>query len=103
VSVATLPLNAAARLDLRDVLRYLGGTGINELHLEAGAVLSGALLAEGLVDELVVYMAPHVMGDAGRGLFTLPGLERMSQRIGLVIQDVRAVGAELRMTARLAG
>jgi diaminohydroxyphosphoribosylaminopyrimidine deaminase/5-amino-6-(5-phosphoribosylamino)uracil reductase len=102
VSVDTLPVNAAGQLDLQGVMHYLGGAGINEVHVEAGAVLCGALLADRLVDELVIYMAPHLMGDAARGLFALPGLQHMTQRIALSIQDVRAVGKDLRITARLA-
>jgi diaminohydroxyphosphoribosylaminopyrimidine deaminase/5-amino-6-(5-phosphoribosylamino)uracil reductase len=102
VSVDTLPLNAAGQLNLQHVLHYLGGAGINEVHVEAGAVLCGALLADRLVDELLIYMAPHLMGDAARGLFALPGLQHMTQRITLSIQDVRAVGKDLRITARLA-
>jgi diaminohydroxyphosphoribosylaminopyrimidine deaminase/5-amino-6-(5-phosphoribosylamino)uracil reductase len=102
VSVDVLPLNAAGQLDLQAVLRYLGGAGINEVHVEAGAILCGALLADRLIDELVIYMAPHLMGDAARGLFALPGLQHMSQRIALAIQEVRAVGKDLRITARLA-
>jgi diaminohydroxyphosphoribosylaminopyrimidine deaminase/5-amino-6-(5-phosphoribosylamino)uracil reductase len=102
VSVDMLPLNGDGRLDLHAVLRYLGGTGINEVHVEAGAVLCGALLADRLIDELVIYMAPHLMGDAARGLFALPGLQHMTQRIDLSINDVRAVGRDLRITARLA-
>ena len=72
---------------------------INEVHLEAGATLAGALLAGGWVDELLVYLAPHLMGDAAHGLFRLPGLERMEQRIGLSIRDIRAVGRDWRITA----
>jgi len=102
VSVDTLPLNAAGQLDLQGVMRYLGGAGINEVHVEAGTVLSGALLADRLVDELVIYMAPHLMGDAARGLFALPGLQHMTQRIALSIDEVRAVGKDLRIKARLA-
>jgi diaminohydroxyphosphoribosylaminopyrimidine deaminase/5-amino-6-(5-phosphoribosylamino)uracil reductase len=102
VSVDTLPLNAAGQLNLQHVLQYLGSAGINEVHVEAGAVLCGALLADRLVDELVIYVAPHLMGDAARGLFALPGLQHMTQRIALSIQDVRAVGKDLRITARLA-
>lgn len=102
VSVDVLPLNAAGQLDLQAVLRYLGGAGINEVHVEAGAILCGALLADRLIDELVIYMAPHLMGDAARGLFALPGLQHMTQRIALSIQDARAVGKDLRITARLA-
>ena len=71
------------------------------MHLEAGATLCGALLQAGLIDELVIYMAPHLMGDAARGLFTLPGLEQMAQRIKLSINDIRAVGDDWRITARI--
>jgi len=72
------------------------------VHVEAGAILSGALLADRLIDELVIYMAPHLMGNAGHGLFALPGLQRMAQRIDLSIQDIRTVGKDLRITARVA-
>ena len=98
VSLVTLPLQEG-RLDLVAVLRHLGGLELNEVHVEAGATLCGALLQAGLVDELVIYMAPHLMGDAARGLFTLPGLERMAQRIDLKVTDIRAVGEDWRITA----
>ena len=98
VSVATLPLTAG-RLDLEAVMKHLGSIEINEVHVEAGADLSGALLQAGLIDELVIYMAPHLMGDAARGLFTLPELERMEQRVELAISDIRAVGRDWRITA----
>ena len=98
ISVVTLPMDGS-RLDLAAVMAYLGRMEINEVHLEAGATLSGALLAVGRVDELLVFLAPHLLGDAGRGLFTLPGLERMEQRIGLSISDIRAVGRDWRITA----
>ena len=101
VSVQTLPL-VQGRLQLAGVLHYLGGLQLNEVHLEAGATLCGALLQAGLVDELVVYMAPHLMGDAARGLFVLPGLEHMQQRIRLSITDIRAVGDDWRISATLA-
>lgn len=98
VTVATLPVQAG-RLDLAAVLAHLGGLEMNEVHVEAGATLCGALLQAGLVDELVIYMAPHLMGSAARGLFALPGLERMAQRIGLDVADIRAVGEDWRITA----
>ncbi|MGB5440021.1 MAG: bifunctional diaminohydroxyphosphoribosylaminopyrimidine deaminase/5-amino-6-(5-phosphoribosylamino)uracil reductase RibD [Gammaproteobacteria bacterium] len=101
VSVQTLPLEQG-RLQLAGVLQYLGGLQLNEVHLEAGATLCGALLQAELVDELVVYMAPHLMGDAARGLFVLPGLEHMQQRIRLSITDIRAVGDDWRISATLA-
>jgi diaminohydroxyphosphoribosylaminopyrimidine deaminase/5-amino-6-(5-phosphoribosylamino)uracil reductase len=100
VEVTGLPL-AGGRTDLAAVLQHLGSREINEVHLEAGATLCGALLAAGLVDELVIYLAPHLMGDTARGLFRLPGLERMEDRIGLEINDIRAVGKDWRITARV--
>jgi diaminohydroxyphosphoribosylaminopyrimidine deaminase/5-amino-6-(5-phosphoribosylamino)uracil reductase len=56
-------------------------------------------MAAGLVDELVLYLAPHLMGDAARGLFTLPGLEKMAERVQLRITEVRRVGDDLRLRA----
>ena len=102
VTLTILPLQEG-RLDLVAVLRHLGGLELNEVHVEAGATLCGALLQAGLVDELVIYMAPHLMGDAARGLFTLPGLERMAQRIDLKVTDIRAVGDDWRITAVVSG
>jgi diaminohydroxyphosphoribosylaminopyrimidine deaminase/5-amino-6-(5-phosphoribosylamino)uracil reductase len=98
VTVVSLPL-VAGRMDLDAVMRYLAGREINEVHLEAGATLCGALLQAGLVDELIVYMAPHLLGDAARGLFSLPGLVQMNERIALSIQDIRAVGRDWKITA----
>ena len=98
VSIKTLPLEQG-RLDLVAVLQFLGKMEINEVHLEAGATLCGALLKAGLVDELVIYMAPHLMGDAARGLFVLPGLEHMQHRIKLSITDIRAIGDDWRIDA----
>jgi len=100
VRVVSLPLQDG-RLDLPAVLQYLGTLQINEVHLEAGATLCGALLQAGLIDELVIYLAPHLMGDAARGLFALPGLEQMAQRMKLSINDIRAVGDDWRISATL--
>jgi diaminohydroxyphosphoribosylaminopyrimidine deaminase/5-amino-6-(5-phosphoribosylamino)uracil reductase len=100
IRIVTLPTQDG-QLDLPAVLQYLGTLQINEVHLEAGATLCGALLQAGLLDELVIYMAPHLMGNTARGLFALPGLEQMSQRIKLSITDVRAVGDDWRITAKI--
>ncbi|MES9885030.1 MAG: bifunctional diaminohydroxyphosphoribosylaminopyrimidine deaminase/5-amino-6-(5-phosphoribosylamino)uracil reductase RibD [Sedimenticola sp.] len=88
------------RVDLNELVKHLAGQEINEVLIEAGATLAGAALAAGIVDELVIYAAPHLMGDGGRGLFHLPGLERMQDRIELEFSDVRMVGRDLRITAR---
>jgi diaminohydroxyphosphoribosylaminopyrimidine deaminase/5-amino-6-(5-phosphoribosylamino)uracil reductase len=87
-------------VDLREVLHYLADKQINEILLETGATLSGAMLAAGLVDEMVIYVAPKLMGDQARGLFKLSGLEKMADSIDLNIKDVRMVGQDLRVTAR---
>ena len=87
------------RVDLKAALQYLAEKEINEVHVEAGAVLSGAFLQQQLADEIVVYMAPHIMGDEAKGLFTLPGLSQMKDRISLNIQDVRMLGKDIRITA----
>jgi diaminohydroxyphosphoribosylaminopyrimidine deaminase/5-amino-6-(5-phosphoribosylamino)uracil reductase len=98
--VCVLPPDPAGRVDLHLLLCYLAEREINEVLIEAGPTLAGAAVALNLVDELVLYLAPHLMGDAARGLFRLPGLERMEQRIGLVIDDVRRVGCDLRVVLR---
>ena len=87
-------------VDLHAAMKLLGERGVNEVMVEAGATLTGALLQAGLVDELIVYLAPHIMGDAARGLFHLPGLDKMADRIDLEISDIRAVGRDWRITAK---
>ena len=88
------------QLDLNAVLRLLGGLQINEVMLECGATLAGSMLQLGLLDELIVYLAPHIMGDGARGLFNLPALQHMADRYELQIDDVRQVGRDIRITAR---
>ena len=88
------------RIDLHALMTDLAKKEINLVHVEAGSVLCGALLKNGLVDEIVVYMAPHIMGDGAKGLFHLPGLEEMKDRVALIIKDVRSVGNDIRITAR---
>ena len=86
------------RLDLHAVMAFLAQEQINELLVEAGSILNGALLAEGLVDEWVVYLAPCILGDQGRGLFTVPGLQSMADKKNLHIADVRQVGPDVKLT-----
>jgi len=90
--------NKDAYLDLHEVMNFLAEQKINELLVEAGPVLNGALLAEGLVDEWVVYMAPCILGDEGRGLFTVPGLQSMVDKKNLKLCDVRQIGPDLKLT-----
>lgn len=86
-------------LDLYEVMKLLARYEINDVHVEAGSVLCGALLQQQLADEIIVYMASHLMGDSAQGLFKLPAIETMQQRINLKIEDIRAVGDDWRITA----
>lgn len=88
------------RVDLPAMLAELARRAINDVLVEAGPVLCGALLAARLADELVIYHAPHIMGSATRRMFATPERERLADRLDLDITDVRRVGACLRITAR---
>jgi diaminohydroxyphosphoribosylaminopyrimidine deaminase/5-amino-6-(5-phosphoribosylamino)uracil reductase len=91
---------ASGHVDLPRLTHWLGERGINELTIEAGATLNGAFLEAGLVDELVLYLAPTLFGNTARGLFSLPELQEMSERHDVVVRDVRMVGKDLRVIAR---
>ncbi len=88
------------RVDLDALLAELGRREINEVLVEAGPRLNGALVEAGLVDEWVVYLAPCLLGDEGRGLFHLPGIAHMDERIELAWVEVRRVGPDLRLRLR---
>ena len=92
--------NAAGKVDLEALMRELGRRGMNEVHVEAGVRLNGSLLREGLVDELVFYLAPHLIGDAARGMFHLPELADLGGRRPLEVRDLRMVGSDIRVVAR---
>ena len=87
-------------LNLRAVMAELTRRECNEIHVECGPILAGALLQAGLLDELVVYMAPVLLGDKARGLFELPELRRMSERTALEVVETQAVGKDWRLTLR---
>ena len=91
----------SGQVDLKRTLEMLAQRGINEVMVEAGCTLNGALIAADLVDELVMYMAPILLGDKARGLFGLPELTGMDGRRELYLRDVRMVGRDLRICARL--
>lgn len=91
----------SAQVDLAQVMRDLAHRGINEVLVETGRTLNGALLQAGLVDELVLYLAPQLLGDAARGLADLGELTQLQQRVNLQWQDVRHVGDDLRIVARI--
>lgn len=91
---------ADGHVDLAALLAELGRRGLNEVHVEGGHRLAGALVAAGLVDEFVFYFAPCLLGDTAQGMFALPPLATLGERRQLVIDDVRAVGGDLRVRAR---
>lgn len=87
---------------LKSVLQYLAvNEEINEILLEAGASLSGSMLTEGLLDEIVIYMAPCLMGQDARPLFNLPKIGAMSERIQIATYETRMIGKDLRITAKI--
>jgi diaminohydroxyphosphoribosylaminopyrimidine deaminase/5-amino-6-(5-phosphoribosylamino)uracil reductase len=97
--VTNLP-SASNGLDLHAVLHHLAAAHhVNDVLVEAGPTLNGALLEAGLVDELIIYMAPSLLGDSARGLFQFATPLALPQRIELAITDVRAVGRDWRITA----
>lgn len=96
--VILLP-NDAGKVDLPALLLELGRREINELHVEAGSKLNGSLVREGCVDELLLYLAPCLIGDA-QGMFALAPLKRLDAKIGLKFHEVRQVGEDLRILAR---
>lgn len=100
VSVCVLP-DGKGQVDLPAMLRDLAQRGCNEVLVEAGSILNGALLRTGLVDELLLYVAPQLLGDAARGMAQLGELTSLDQRVNLKWQDVRQVGEDLRILAKV--
>lgn len=92
--------NPAGKVDLPKLMVELGRRGLNEVHVEAGFKLNGSLLREGCVDELLLYLAPMLVGDTAGGLFNLPELSRLQDAVRLDIRDLRRVGGDLRVIAR---
>ena len=88
--------------DLGRVMTRLAELQFNEVWVEAGARLNGALLEAGLIDELVIYLAPQVLGADARGMFAIEPLASLAGRLELKYRDVRRVGKDLRITACLA-
>ncbi|MDR2614263.1 MAG: RibD family protein, partial [Candidatus Accumulibacter sp.] len=92
--------DGAGRVDLAALMAELARRGINELHVEGGRRLNGALLDAGLADELLLYLAPRLIGDAARGMFDLPELAALDGARKLSIEEARRIGDDLRVLAR---
>lgn len=91
--------NAAGKVDLAELMRELGRRQINELHVEAGAKLNGSLIREGCVDELLLYLAPTLLGEA-QGMFALPPLTSLADQRRLKFHEVQQIGDDVRILAR---
>ena len=93
--------NPHGKVDLPAMLAALGARGINELHVEAGVRLNGSLLREGCVDELLVYLAPSLLGDTAQGMASLAAMTSLDERVPLSFRSADRIGADLRILARL--
>jgi diaminohydroxyphosphoribosylaminopyrimidine deaminase / 5-amino-6-(5-phosphoribosylamino)uracil reductase len=92
--------NDTGKVDLNALLSHLAHREINEVLTEAGEGLNGALLALGLIDELLIYYAPKLMGSAAKGMLALPELTQMNQAMNLDIIDLRQIGVDIRIRAK---
>lgn len=100
VELVVLP-DRAGKVDLVALLGELARRGCNEVHAEAGFRLNGSLMREGLVDELLLYLAPMLAGDHARGLFDLAAMSSLDEAPRLQVHDLRMIGGDLRVLARV--
>ncbi|MGJ3494640.1 Riboflavin biosynthesis protein RibD [Piscirickettsia salmonis] len=99
INIAYAPMDTFGKIDLVWCMRLLAEKGINELHVEAGATLAGALMQQGLCDELVIYMATVLLGSEARPLFDL-SLTKMSEKVALHLEDLCRFGDDMRLTLK---
>jgi diaminohydroxyphosphoribosylaminopyrimidine deaminase/5-amino-6-(5-phosphoribosylamino)uracil reductase len=92
---------AGGLVDAAEVLADLASRGVNEVLVEAGPTVSGHLLAENLADELVIYQAPHIMGSETMPMFRTPSWQALADRADVEIRELRRVGRDIRLTARV--
>ncbi len=98
--VVVLP-NARGKVELTELMHELARRAINEVHVEAGYKLNGSLLAAGLVDELLLYLAPSILGDSAIAMFGLPELTDLAHKRLVQFTDVQTLGNDLRILARV--
>ncbi len=105
VEVMRVPTEAVkGKVDLPAMMKLLAQRtphSLNHIMVETGAKMNGSLLESGVVDEVVFYMAPSILGDAARGLFAMAELQRLQDKIDLEITDQRMVGEAIRITAQV--
>ncbi|MDE2225172.1 MAG: dihydrofolate reductase family protein, partial [Xanthomonadaceae bacterium] len=100
VELAGAAVDSKNRIDLAAALRLLSDRGVNELQVEAGPTLCGALFEQGLVDELLLYVAPTLLGDCAQPLLHLPDLAAISERQDWRVIDRRMLGQDQRLLLR---
>jgi diaminohydroxyphosphoribosylaminopyrimidine deaminase / 5-amino-6-(5-phosphoribosylamino)uracil reductase len=92
--------NNAGRVDLTALMAKLAKLEINEVLVEAGSALNGALVMDNLADEIILYLAPSLLGDSAQGMLAIPELSSLSGKYNLQLQDVRKIGVDLRIIGR---
>ncbi len=98
--IMLLPPHDSQRIPVDQVLQELASRQMNNVMLECGATLNGAFLTAKLIDELVIYMAPSLLGDTARGAFHLPHIQTIPEKVSLEMIDIRAVGKDWRIIAK---
>ena len=98
--VMVLP-DARGKVELTQLMRELARRELNEVHVEAGFRLNGSLLGAGLVDELLIYLAPSILGDGAYGMFNLPELTDLAHKRLVQFTEVKTIGSDLRILARV--
>ncbi len=94
-------LQGKDKIDLKSLLILLAERGFNDVLVESGATLAGAFIEQDLVDELILFQAPKLMGGDGKSLVTMPSIAKLSQAKSLSITDIRMVGCDIRITAKI--
>ncbi|MHC4221748.1 MAG: bifunctional diaminohydroxyphosphoribosylaminopyrimidine deaminase/5-amino-6-(5-phosphoribosylamino)uracil reductase RibD [Planctomycetota bacterium] len=97
-NITVLEQTSVGQIDLTLLLKHLAKRDINEVHTECGQSLAGALLQQNLVDELIIYMAPQILGSQARGAYDIGELTDMKSRLACKMKQVRSIGDDLRIT-----
>ena len=101
LGIECIQLDDSGKVDLASLLKELAKREVNEVWIEAGEGLNGAFLKANLIDELVIYYAPVILGSEAKGMFTLPAFENLENKITTTLLDHRWVGQDLRMRFKL--
>jgi diaminohydroxyphosphoribosylaminopyrimidine deaminase/5-amino-6-(5-phosphoribosylamino)uracil reductase len=101
LGIECVQLDDNGKVNLSALLKMLAEREINEVWLEAGEGLNGAFLKANLIDELIIYYAPVILGSEAKSMFTLPPYENLENKISTTLMDHRWVGQDLRMRFKL--